>query len=100
MTTASAGAEARPRVALLPLYAATLFLSAGLLFCVQPMFAKMVLPLLGGAPGVWNTAMMFFQATLLAGYGYAHAAHRLAPARAQPLIHLAVLAAGALFLPV
>src|SRR6266478_5200238 len=55
-----------------PLYAATLFVSALLLFWVQPLIAKMMLPLLGGAPAVWNTAMMFFQLVLLAGYGYAH----------------------------
>ena len=54
------------------LYSVTLFVSAALLFLVQPMFARLVLPLLGGAPSVWNTAMVFYQATLLAGYAYAH----------------------------
>src|SRR5438477_7542312 len=53
-------------------FSATLFLSAALLFLVQPMIAKMVLPLLGGTPAVWNTCMVFFQAVLLAGYAYAH----------------------------
>ncbi len=58
---------------MLILYAVTIFLGATLLFLVQPMFARMVLPLLGGAPAVWNTAMVFYQGALLAGYAYAHA---------------------------
>lgn len=49
------------------LYALTLSVSAALIFSIQPMFTKMVLPLLGGTPAVWNTAMMFFQVALLAG---------------------------------
>lgn len=98
-TAAEAASPARVRAGLLPLFAATLFLSAALLFAVQPMVAKMVLPLLGGAPAVWNTAMMFFQAALLAGYAYAHlVASRLRPG-AQVAAHLALLAAGFLFLP-
>ena len=55
------------------LYSATLFLGAGLLFVMQPMVGKMVLPLLGGTPAVWSTCMVFFQAALLGGYAYAHA---------------------------
>jgi hypothetical protein len=54
------------------LFAATLFVSASLLFMVQPMIGKMILPLLGGSPAVWNTCMVFFQALLLLGYLYAH----------------------------
>ena len=54
------------------LYSATLALSAGLVFLVQPMFARFVLPLLGGTPAVWNTAMLFFQTALLLAYLYAH----------------------------
>ena len=57
---------------LVPVFSLTLFLSAFLLFGVQPLFSKMVLPYLGGSPMVWNTAMVFFQAMLLAGYGYAY----------------------------
>jgi hypothetical protein len=57
---------------MLPLFATTLFLSAFLLFSVQPMFTKMVLPILGGSPSVWSVAMVFFQALLLAGYAYAN----------------------------
>jgi len=73
------------------LFSLTLFLSAFLLFVVQPMEAKAVLPVLGGAPAVWNTCMVFFQAVLLAGYGYAHfASSRLGVRRHVP-IHLALL---------
>jgi len=78
-------------IRLLPLYTITIFVSATLLFLVQPMFARMVLPLLGGSPAVWNTAMVFFQAALLAGYGYSHAATARFGARRQSLWHLAVL---------
>jgi hypothetical protein len=82
------------------LFTATIFLSALLLFLVQPMFAKMVLPRLGGAPQVWSVAMVFFQAALLAGYAYAHLLVRhLSPGRGA-LIHLAVLAAAATCLPI
>ena len=86
--------------AVLPLFTATLFLSALLLFWIQPMVAKMVLPLLGGGPNVWNTAMMFFQATLLAGYAYAHLATRVLSLRRQILVHVAILAAAFVSLPV
>jgi hypothetical protein len=58
---------------ILLLYAATLFVGATLLFAVQPMVGKMILPLLGGTPAVWSTCMAFFQAALLGGYAYAHA---------------------------
>src|SRR5262249_39043342 len=56
----------------LPLFAITLFVSAFLLFLVQPMIGKMVLPQLGGTPQVWNTCVLFFQTCLLAGYAYSH----------------------------
>src|SRR5579862_4663224 len=82
-----------------PLYAATLFVSALLLFWVQPLIAKMMLPLLGGAPAVWNTAMMFFQLVLLAGYGYAHLLTRWAAPKSQAWIHGAVLIAAVAALP-
>lgn len=84
----------------LPLYAATLFLSAFLLFSVQPFFAKMILPRLGGSPAVWSVAMVFFQAMLLAGYGYAHVLVRfLAPGRAA-IVHGLVMVAAFIVLPV
>jgi spermidine synthase len=82
------------------IFGAAIFLSAFLLFWVQPLFSKMVLPLLGGSPSVWNTAMMFFQLALLAGYGYSHLlTHRIAGLRAQVAIHGAVIAGGLFFLP-
>src|SRR5881396_779649 len=79
---------------LLPLFALTLFVSATLLFLVQPMIGKMLLPMLGGTPAVWNTCMIFFQALLLAGYAYAHATTTILGVRRQALLHL-----GVLFLP-
>jgi hypothetical protein len=82
------------------LFAVALFLSALLLFLVQPMFTKMVLPRLGGAPTVWSVAMVFFQAALLAGYAYAHLLVRRLPLGRGALVHLGVLAAAALTLPI
>jgi hypothetical protein len=83
-----------------PLYAATVFVSALLLFAVQPMFAKMVLPRLGGAPAVWSVAMVFFQAALLAGYAYVHLLIRFLPLRVGGVIHLGLLAVAAMGLPI
>src|SRR5207245_685764 len=82
------------------LFTITLFLSAALLFLIQPMFAKMVLPLLGGTPNVWNTCMVFFQAVLLAGYAYAHAAATRLGVRRQALLHLVLLLIPFLVLPI
>ena len=81
-------------------FAATLFMSAALLFLLEPMFAKMVLPYLGGTPAVWNTCVMFFQATMLAGYVYAHILSKSLPLRGQVTLHVLLLAAVALTLPV
>ncbi|MGQ0662219.1 MAG: fused MFS/spermidine synthase [Pseudomonadota bacterium] len=80
----------------LALFAATLFTGALLLFWVQPMFSKMVLPILGGTPQVWNICLVFFQAALLAGYLYAHASVRWLGVRRQAALHLALLAAAGL----
>lgn len=80
-------------------FAVAVFTSASLVFVVQPMTTKLVLPLLGGSPSVWNTAMVFFQAALLAGYLYAHLLQRIPSIRLQATIHLSLLAAAALFLP-
>lgn len=77
----------------------SIFLSAMLLFSVQPMFTKMALPLLGGSSNVWNTAMVFFQGTLLGGYLYAHLISNRFKLKTQIIIHGCVLAAGILFLP-
>jgi spermidine synthase len=76
---------------MLLVFALTLFGSATLLFMVEPMVGKMMLPLLGGTPAVWNTCMVFYQAVLLAGYAYAHATTAWLGARKQVLLHLAVL---------
>lgn len=81
------------------LFALAIFVSACLVFVVQPMATKLVLPTLGGSPSVWNTAMVFFQAALLAGYGYAHLLQRVGSLRRQVLIHLGLLMLAALFLP-
>src|SRR5262245_24274430 len=81
-------------------FATTIFLSALLLFLVQPMFTKMVLPQLGGAPQVWSVAMVFFQGALLAGYGYAHLLVRHFRPGIAALVHLGVLAVAAACLPV
>ncbi len=91
-----------PRIqfAVLAGFAATLFLSALLLFSVQPMFAKMVLPQLGGSPSVWAVSTCFFQAVLFAGYLYAHLLNRFVDPRHAPLIHLGVLALAFVALPV
>ncbi|MEZ5871216.1 MAG: fused MFS/spermidine synthase [Nitratireductor sp.] len=83
-----------------PLFAATLFVSAFLLFSVQPFFTKMVLPRLGGSPAVWSVAMVFFQAILLLGYGYAHLLTTKFPMRISAIIHATVLAAAFIALPI
>ena len=85
---------------ILALYALTVFSSAMLLFAVQPMFARMALPLLGGSANVWNTALVFYQATLLAGYVYADLSTRLLDVRRQAVLHVAVLLAPLVVLPI
>ena len=84
----------------LPLFMAAIFLSSLLVFSVQPLFAKMVLPLLGGSPGVWNTAMLFFQIVLLAGYGYAHLTTRLLGVKWQACLHVCMVTSVLVFLPI
>ena len=86
--------------AIVPLFTATLFISALLLFLVQPMIAKMVLPIFGGAPMVWNACMVFFQLALLAGYGYAHCATRFLGPRSQMIGHALLLLLPVAVLPV
>lgn len=102
MQPANAIADRRPIAAtnLIALYAATMLLSATLLFAVQPMFTKMVLPMLGGSPAVWNTAMMFFQTMLLAGYAYAHLTSRLLAWRHQAALHVTLLLLAFAALPI
>jgi spermidine synthase len=83
-----------------PLYAATVILGACLLFLIQPLIAKIILPWFGGTSAVWSAALVFFQACLLGGYSYAHwLTTRISP-RWQSLIHAALLIAGCLMMPV
>jgi hypothetical protein len=83
-----------------PLYAAALLVSALLLFWIQPLFTKMVLPRFGGSPAAWTTASMFFQIMLLAGYFYAHLVTQRLLLRTQLFLHLALLMMVFLVLPI
>ncbi|MGY4396176.1 spermidine synthase/uncharacterized integral membrane protein [Sphingomonas sp. UYAg733] len=82
-----------------PLFVIAILSGSFLLFLVQPMIARMALPRLGGAPAVWNSAMLVYQALLLGGYAYAHWLGRVSP-RKQAVIHLGVLLVAALWLPI
>ncbi|MFH1117495.1 MAG: fused MFS/spermidine synthase [Pseudomonadota bacterium] len=82
------------------LFTIALCLSAALLFWIQPLFGKMILPLLGGTPAVWNTCLVFFQSALLMGYLYAHAQRRFVPLRVQMISHLCLMVAFLGLLPV
>src|SRR5919109_1358246 len=94
-------ATSRPQAALLGLvFTLSVFLSAALLFIVEPMFGKMVLPLLGGSPAVWTTCMLFFQAALLLGYWYAHVGPAGLGLRRHSLVHLGLLALCLVLLPI
>ena len=83
----------------LVVYTAAIFTSALLLFSVQPLFTKMVLPRLGGSPAVWSVAMVFFQSLLLGGYAYAHYLMTIKNRIVPVVIHLAVLIVALLTLP-
>ena len=83
----------------LALFAATIFCGSFLMFMMEPMIAKMLLPLLGGVPAVWNTCVMFFQAMLLVGYGIAHAGSRWLGTRRFSIVHVATVLAGIAMLP-
>ena len=82
------------------LYAATVFWSALLLLLVQPVLTKAILPWFGGSAGVWTTSMLFYQSVLLLGYAYAHLVARWLPLRVQVILHVALLLASLLLLPV
>jgi SAM-dependent methyltransferase len=84
----------------MPLHAATIFVSAFLLFLVQPLLAKQILPWFGGAAIVWTLCMVFFQLVLLLGYAYAHWLTSRVPGRRQGAIHLVLLLASLAFLPI
>ncbi|MES2444194.1 MAG: fused MFS/spermidine synthase [Pseudomonadota bacterium] len=97
---AEAADETRaPRAITHRLFVAAILAGSFLLFLVQPMVARMALPKLGGAPAVWNSAMLVYQALLLGGYAYAHWLGRVPP-KMQAVIHLCVLALAALWLPI
>src|SRR6185503_5122946 len=87
-----------PRSKLSVLFCATLFTSAALLFWIQPLIGKTLLPLLGGAPSVWNTCLLFFQTMLLAGYLYAVASAKWLSLRSQAALHILLLLLIAVFL--
>src|SRR3569833_797211 len=101
--TSSLPADAAPSAtrnrAVLAVYTVTIFTSALLLFSVQPLFTKMVLPRLGGSPAEWSVAMVFFQSLLLGGYAYAHVLMTLKNRLAPVAIHLVLLAVAFAFLP-
>ena len=82
------------------LFATAMFVNALLLFLVQPMFAKLLLPRFGGSPAVWTTCMLFFQSALLAGYAYSHSVVRLRRPWAQAVTHVAVMGLPILTLPI
>jgi hypothetical protein len=91
--------RAARRPLLLTTFIAAVVLSASLLFMVQPMFTKLVLPRFGGAPSVWSVAIVFFQTALLAGYAYAHWLTHYAPGRSSVAIHLVVTGVAMFVLP-
>jgi SAM-dependent methyltransferase len=84
----------------MPLYAATIFVSAFLLFLLQPITAKQILPWFGGSAAVWTTCLVFFQTTLLLGYAYADAVCRRLSPKAQASLHVALLALSCVLLPI
>ena len=98
MSVAASSSGIRPRLFILP-YAGTIFLSAFLLFLVQPIIAKQILPWFGGSSAVWTTALVFFQSTLLAGYAYADLTMRLGMRR-QALLHIGLLVLSLATLPI
>src|SRR5262245_15945145 len=82
------------------LYALTILVSAFLLFQVQPVIAKIILPWFGGSAAVWTTCMLFFQLVLLLGYFYSHALIRYLRPRTQAIVHCGMLLLSALALPI
>ncbi|WP_347312248.1 spermidine synthase [Defluviimonas sp. SAOS-178_SWC] len=99
MFQAESRAATGPGIMIPVIFTATIFLSASLLFFVQPLFARIVLPQIGGAPAVWTTAMLFFQSVLIGGYLYAHLVTRYLPVPAQIAVHLLLWVSALCFLP-
>lgn len=93
-------ATAAPSRSIAAFFVLAVFANALLLFLIEPMLGKMLLPTLGGSPHVWNTCMAFFQVVMLAGYGYSHFTVSRLGVRAQVLVHGAVLVLPLLFLPI
>ena len=92
--------QVRDKTPIALVFVVATFLNAALLFAVEPMFTKLVLPLLGGTPAVWNTCLLFFQGALLAGYLYAHLTSRRLSVGAQGVLHVALLVVSLTFLPI
>jgi hypothetical protein len=90
----------RPYAVFAWIFAATIFLSAFLLFEVQPILSKYILPWFGGSPAVWTTCMVFFQTVLFLGYGYAHWSQRTLSPRMQGIVHFGLLIGAVLLLPI
>src|SRR6266478_2876555 len=82
------------------LFALTIFLGSFLLFQVQPLIGKFILPWFGGGPGIWTTCMLFFQIALLAGYAYAHLISQRFKPRSVAIVHLLLLVASMAMLPI
>ena len=99
-TSPSAGSPRSGTGVLTATFVAATALGAALLFLVEPLIVRMMLPLLGGSPAIWNTAMVFFQGALLAGYLLAHVARRGLPWASRPWIQIAFVALGLIVLPV
>ena len=99
MSVAAAHAPPAASSSILP-YAGTIFLSAFLLFLVQPIIAKQILPWFGGSATVWTTCLVFFQTTLLVGYAYSDFVVRRLSVRTQAGMHTLLLAASCLLLPI
>ena len=89
-----------PRALVTSLFALTTFASAFLLFQVQPLLSKRLLPWFGGSPAVWTTCVLFFQSLLFAGYGYAHLSEHWLPRGVQTVLHVVLLAAAFALLPI
>jgi hypothetical protein len=98
-TTSSSAANALPRQQQF-LFAATIFLGAFLLFLIEPLFAKMILPWFGGSAAVWATCLVFFQSALLLGYFYADVTTRRLSTKQQSVLHLGLLVVSILWLPI
>ena len=101
VASSESGSDVRHRAVgvAMALFSVTIFLGSSLLFLVQPMFAKVALPWLGGSPSVWNTCILFFQTTLLLGYLYAHLSTRWLGVRRQIYCHVILVLAPLIVLP-